>query len=396
MTTTTPASAPAILGGDPAFPQGLPLTQVRVRDRSLVLGRIEAALESGRLTNGHVVRELEDAVAERLDVKHVVAVANCTTGLMLVLQALGVAGKRVVAPSFTFAATAHAIAWAGGEPAFADCDSDSLTLDPADAGNAAPGSAAIMATHVYGTPCAVEDLEKLAGDAALPLVFDAAHALGSSRRGRAIGGFGTAEVFSLSPTKVAVAGEGGLVSTNDADLAYAIRIGRDYGNPGDYDCRFPGLNARMSELHAAVALASLGELDENVRRRNELAAAFHAGIAGIPGLRVPVVDNADVSTYKDLTIIVDPDEYGLDVPTLVAALAAEGVDTRRYYYPPVHRQRAYDGIGPRRALPVTDLVAPRVLTLPLWAHMPTETIKRLADLLVLVHENARLIAAARP
>ena len=394
MTTTTPAAAPAILGGDPTFPQGLPLTQVRVRDRAAVLSRIEAALESGRLTNGQAVRQLEDIIAERLDVKHAIAVANCTTGLMLVLQGLGVAGKRVVVPSFTFSASAHAIVWAGGEPVFADCDPESLTLDPTDAADAIGGGAALMATHVYGTPCAVEDLEKLAGDVGVPLVFDAAHALGSSRGGRPIGGFGTAEVFSLSPTKVAVAGEGGVVATNDVDLAYAIRIGRDYGNPGDYDCRFPGLNARMSELHAAVALASVAELDDNVRRRNDLVGLFRAGVAGIPGLRMPVIDEGDVSTYKDLTIVIDPSEYGMDVPTLVAALAAEGVDTRRYYHPPVHRQRAYEAVRTARELPVTDLLAPRVLTLPLWAHMNDETINRLAGVLAVLHESAGPITAA--
>ncbi|MFW6033591.1 MAG: DegT/DnrJ/EryC1/StrS family aminotransferase, partial [bacterium] len=241
----------AVLGGDSQFPDGLPLTRVVVPDRERLNRRLEAILDSGMLTSGPNVAELEERVADALGVAHVVAVASCTTGLMLVLQALDATGP-VLMPSFTFAATAHAAAWAGGTPAFADADARSLTLDPDDAAARLAGARALMATHVYGTPCDVERIDKIAADAGVPVVYDAAHALGSKRRGKAVGGFGTAEVFSLSPTKVAPAGEGGLVATHDGGLAEQIRLARNYGNPGDYDCRVAGLNARMSEFHAAV------------------------------------------------------------------------------------------------------------------------------------------------
>jgi dTDP-4-amino-4,6-dideoxygalactose transaminase len=393
VTVILPDQAPAVLGGDPAFPDGLPLTRVHLTDRAALYRRIDSALDSGRLTNGPLVRELEEAAAALMEVSNVVAVASCTAGLMLVLQAIGARGP-VVMPSFTFSATAHAATWAGGEPVFADCDPVTLTLDPGDALAALPGASALMATHVYGTPCEVEHLERIADRAGVPLLFDAAHAMGSMRRGRPVGSFGTAEVFSMSPTKVAVAGEGGLVTTDDATLAEAVRLGRDYGNPGDYDCRFPGLNARMSELHAAVALGSLAALPDTVRHRGELAAAFHAGLAGVPGVRYPRVDSADVSTYKDLTILVDAPVFGLDAPQLAAALQAEGVDTRRYFHPPVHRQRAYAWLTRQRKLPVTDMVSGQVLTLPLWSHMDLATIRRLADTVVGLHEHAAAVRTA--
>src|SRR5688500_4255747 len=242
---------PAALGGTPAFPDGLPLVRPTIADIPRLTDRLGDVLASGMLTNGPTVRRLEEAVVERCGVAHAVAVASCTSGLMLTYQALGVTG-RVLMPSFTFAASAHAVVWAGGTPLFADVDAATMTLDPEAAEELVSEAAAVSATHVYGRPCEVEALQALADAAGLPLVYDAAHALGSSRRGRPIGGFGTVEVFSLSPTKVAVAGEGGLVTTNDAALAEAVRLGRDYGNPGNYDCRFPGLNARMSELHATV------------------------------------------------------------------------------------------------------------------------------------------------
>jgi dTDP-4-amino-4,6-dideoxygalactose transaminase len=390
---TTTLAQPAILGGPPAFPDGLPLTRVSLPHQDLLRQRLDAIIASGQLTNGATVRELEDAVAALLGVPHVVAVASCTAGLMLVLQAVGAAGP-VTLPSFTFAATAHAVAWAGGQPVFAEIDHDSITIDPADAAAqvAASGSAALMATHVYGTPCHVEALQQVADQAGVPLVYDAAHALGSHRQGRPIGGFGAAEVFSLSPTKVVTGGEGGLIATFDEGLATACRLGRDYGNPGDYDCLFPGLNARMSELHAAVALASLSALDARVALRGQLARVFHQATNGLPGLRFPVVAPGDVSTYKDLTLIVDPAEFGLDTVALAAALRAEGIDSRRYFHPPVHRQKAYAHLPRDRELPVTDEIADRVLTVPLWSHMTEDTVRIIADAVIRAHGKAQEIA----
>jgi dTDP-4-amino-4,6-dideoxygalactose transaminase len=383
----------AVLGGEALFPDGLPLTQVVVPDRERVQQRLDGILDSGMLTAGRNVRELEEQAADLIDVPHVVAVASCTTGLMLVMQAIEATGP-VVMPGFTFSATAHAAAWAGGRPVFADIRPASLTLDAVDASARLTGASALMATHVYGTPCEVERIDEVAATAGVPVVYDAAHALGSRRRGRPVGGFGAAEVFSMSPTKVAPAGEGGLVATRTADLAEQIRLARNYGNPGNYDCQVIGLNARMSELHAAVGLASLAELPQRVQRRNELVRVFIERVDGVPGVRIPTVDPLDVSTYKDLTLVIDEELFGLDVPALSTALAAEGVDPRRYFHPAVHRQRAYAHLGTPPALPVTDAIAPRVLTLPLWTHMRDDTVRDLADLVVRCHESAAAVHEA--
>lgn len=383
---TPPRTAP--LGDAPTFPDGLPLVRPTLEDVAGISRRIDAVLTSGQLTNGALVRELEDQLAERLQVPHVVAVANCTAGLMLTLQAVGVDGP-VVLPSFTFAASAHAVAWAGGTPRFAEIETESLTLDPDDVARQVEGASAILPTHIYGTPCQVERLQQIADDAGVPLVYDAAHALGSRRRGRPVGGFGTAEVFSLSPTKVTVAGEGGIVATHDEGLAQAVRVGRGYGNPGDYDCLFPGINARMSELHAAIALSSLERLDQRIAHRIELVEAFMDALGGVPGLRMPTVAAADTSTYKDLTLIVDPGEYGLTVPELTEALSAEGIDSRRYYWPPIHEQKAYTHLPRTRELPVTDDFAARVITPPLWSRMTHDQVRQVAGVFVALHERAR-------
>src|SRR5918996_6536051 len=257
----------AVLDGTPAFPEGLPLAVPSVPPGKALLGNIEGILESGVLTNGPYVRELESRAADYLGVRHCVAVASCTSGLMLVLRTSDLSGD-VVVPSFTFAATAHAVVWNGLRPVFSDIDSGSLTLSAGSVlRTAGVRTSAILATHTYGTPCDVEGLAEAAERSGIRLFYDAAHAFGSRHEGRPLGGFGDAEVFSLTPTKPVVAGEGGVIATNDEELAEACRLGREYAKEPDYDSRFVGLNARMSEFHAAVALSSLEGLDERVGER---------------------------------------------------------------------------------------------------------------------------------
>jgi dTDP-4-amino-4,6-dideoxygalactose transaminase len=381
---------PAIRGGRPLFPDGLPLAHPTVAHPEAVAEAAREIVASGVLTNGPTVRRLEERAASYLGVQHCVAVSSCTAGLMLVLRASALSGD-VVVPSFTFAATAHAVAWNGLRPAFADISPDDLLLAPAAAARATGlRTSAILVTHTYGTPCDVEGLAEVARRAGIRLFFDAAHAFGSRRGETMIGGFGDAEVFSLSPTKVLVAGEGGIIATNDDVLAERCRIGRDYGNPGDYDTRFVGLNARMSELHAATALASFEDLEERIGRRNELAERYRKALAELPGICFPAVADGDRSTYKDFTILVEADEFGVDADRAAEALAAEGVQTRRYYAPPVHRQRAYKSLAPGNgSLPVTDWAAARVLTLPLWTGMLDEQVDRVGLAL------ARLAGAAK-
>jgi dTDP-4-amino-4,6-dideoxygalactose transaminase len=366
---------PAIDGGQPVFPDGLPLARPAIADPASVADAAVAILASGVLTNGPYVRRLEERAAEYLGVRHCVAVCSCTAGLMLVLRASGLSGD-VVLPSFTFSASAHAVVWNGLRPAFADIRPDDLLLDPAAAARSTGvRTSAVLATHTYGTPCDTEALGRLARDNGIRLFFDAAHAFGSRRGDRMVGGFGDAEVFSLSPTKVLIAGEGGIIATNDDSLAERCRVGRDYGNPGDYDTRFVGLNARMSELHAATALASFADLEERIGRRNQLAERYRKVLDELPGITFPAVAEEDRSTYKDFTILIDPEELGMDAAAVAAALAAEGIQTRRYYAPPVHRQRAYRWVGPANgALPHTDWAAARVLTLPLWTGMGDEQV----------------------
>jgi dTDP-4-amino-4,6-dideoxygalactose transaminase len=384
-------SSLAILGGQPAFPDGVPFVRPPAPPLARVTELLEPSWERGVLTNGPLVRELEERCAQLLGVEHVVAVASCTTGLMLAFRALPPRGP-VILPSFTFSASAHAVAWNGVEPRFAECDARSFQLDVDDAAGRSAGAGALFATHVFGAPCAVERVVALGEQLAVPVVFDAAHAFGATRDGVPVSRFGAASVFSLTPTKPLVAGEGGLVATRDDAVAHAVRIGRDYANPGDYDTQFVGLNGRMSELHAAVALASLELFEPHQAARDAIAARYLELLRGTPGIRTQAVAAGDRSTWKDFTFGVDAEAFGVDRDTLRAALSAEGVDTRCYFDPPAHRQRAYAHLQ-ATTLPVTERVATEVLSLPIYPALALTTVERIAEVLNLVQRRAEEVRA---
>jgi len=330
-------------------------------------------------------------LANRLGVRFAIAVSSCTSGLMLVVRAL-VEGRDgpVVVPSFTFSASAHAVAWNGRTPEFVDCNRRSLQIELAHAATAVNGASALLATHVFGAPCEPAAVAAIARAQGVPVVFDAAHALGARSEGKPIGGFGNAEVFSLTPTKPLVAGEGGIVTTNDDGLAEVIRIGRDYGNPGDYDTQFAGLNARMSEFHAATALAGLPMFDEALARRRAIADLYRRELSDIPGISFQDVSPDDVSTYKDFVVLIDPKEFGLRRDLVTEALARDGIDTRKYFDPPVHRQHAYEDV-PHGDLPATEDTAERVIALPMFTELADGDVARVAAVVASIQDHAPII-----
>jgi dTDP-4-amino-4,6-dideoxygalactose transaminase len=381
----------ALLGGTPTFADAVPFVRPALPPLAAVSERLAPSYDRGELTNGPLAAELEVQVAERLGVRHVISVASCTAGLMLAIRVLDPNGA-VLLPSFTFSASAHAVLWNGRRPVFAECDPTSFQLDVADAKARIDDVGLVMATHVFGAPCAPDAVEDLGASAGVPVLFDAAHGFGARHGDRPIGGFGDVEVFSMTPTKPLVAGEGGLVATNRDDIAEAVRIGRNYANPGDYDTCFAGLNARLSELHAAVALESLRQFDGYLARRLEIAQHYIDGVSAVPGIEVQRVEPSDTSTWKDFTINVERDAFGVDRDALVTVLRAEGIGTRNYFDPPVHRQTAYAPCT--TDLPVTDGVAARVVSLPIYPTLADETVDAIVAVVARVHDRAPAVRAA--
>jgi dTDP-4-amino-4,6-dideoxygalactose transaminase len=179
--------------------------------------------------------------------------------------------------------------------------------------------------------------------------------------------------------------EGGLIATNDADLAKTLRRSRNYGNPGSYDILEAGLNGRMSELHAAVVLAGIDHLENRVEHRNMLAGFYRSGLSQLPGVRFQDVPEGRLSSVKDFTIVVAP-EFGIPRDRLVEALRAEGIPTRPYYSPPLHRQSAYSDIQ-TPPLPITDKLSAGVVSLPIWSHMNTSMAERIITAISRIHAH---------
>src|SRR5262249_44982509 len=240
-TTETSTGRAAILGGKPAFEQLVPIvrpTLPRFEDLSEELAEI---VGSGMVTRGQQLRKFEAAAAEHLRVKHAVAVSSCTSGLMLAYQALGLTGE-IVAPSFTFMATVSAAVWAGLRPVLVDVDRQTANIDPAAAERAiTPETSAIGAVPNFGNPADIRRLEEIAKRRGIKLIFDAAHGFGAQYQGVPVGPQGDAQVYSLSPTKLVVAGEGGIVATNSDAVAEKVRCGREYGMGAGYDSLFAGI-----------------------------------------------------------------------------------------------------------------------------------------------------------
>src|ERR1700735_4154037 len=235
------ANIPAIAGGRPMFDERVPIVSAGGLPGEEFLFDVRRILSSRQLTNATFVRQFEEAAEEYLGVAHCVAVSSCTAGLVLTLQALDLQGE-VILPSFTFHASAHSVLWNGLKPVFADCDLETFCIDPrAVKVQISSRTAAIMAVHLFGHPASVAEIQTTASDLGIPLICDAAHAFGSDIDGRRVGTFGAAEVFSFSPTKLLVAGEGGMVATRDADLARKLRAARNYGDSGNYDPELAGL-----------------------------------------------------------------------------------------------------------------------------------------------------------
>ncbi|MEW6094026.1 MAG: DegT/DnrJ/EryC1/StrS family aminotransferase [Chloroflexota bacterium] len=382
---------PAVLGGQPAFQERLQMVRPVLPTFSEMAEGVERILSTGMITKGQYMRDFEQASAEHLGVKHAVAVSSCTSGMMLVHKALGLTGD-VVVPSFTFMATASALVWAGLRPVFADVDRDTFNLDPAAAEAAiTPETSAIVAVHQFGNPPDIAGLLDVARRHGLKLIFDAAHGFGAIYQGEPVGKQGDAQIYSLSPTKLLITGEGGIVATNDDELARLILIGREYGNDGNYDSAYAGLNARMPEFNALLGLFSLKNLDQAAKHRNETVAIFQEALGQVPGIDFQQVRAGDRHSYRELSITINEQAFGLSRNELVLALSAENIDTRKYYDPPIHKQTAYVPYYDGKPLPNTDWLSSHSVSLPMWSNMSAEVALGICQAIRNIHENAALI-----
>ncbi len=372
---------PAVLGGKPIFLHPIPFVRPALPPFRALRRPLAELFKTGILTKGQHLDAFEAEVAGFLGVRHAVGVVNCTIGLLLVFQALELKGE-VIVPSYTFMATVHPLLWVGARPIFVEVDPKTWNIRPDEVRRKVTAqTSAIVAVHTFGNPAPVEELEAIAREKNLKLIFDAAHGFGSLYNNRRLGRYGHAEVFSTSPTKVLVTGEGGVVATNNDELAQRIRTSREYGNLGDYNTVVPGLNGRMQEFSALLGVQGLKMVEEVAARRNEVALHYRETLGVFSGLTFQSIQPGGRSSYKDFTILVDELLFGVSRDCLAWALRAEGIDTRNYYDPPVH---LHDTYRPFRAvsdggLPLTESISKMCLSLPIGSHLKKEHILRIAS-----------------
>ncbi len=355
-----------------------------------IRGPLEEILGNGRITNfGRFMQEFERECSAYLGGVHAVALSSGTAGLVFSLFGLGVKpGDKVILPSFTFMATAQAILLTGAEPLFAEIDED-LCVSPDDVAallDQHPDAGAVFGVHMYGLPAKVDRLRQVVDEAGrrrgrkIPLLFDAAHAFGAETEGRRVGGFGDAEIFSLSVTKVMVTVEGGLVTTHDADLADRIRKMRNYGVLSNYNAHFPGMNGKMSEFHAIVGLHNVRRVESLMATRQEKARAYRDRIHGSTSFRVTAWPEGVVHTFKDFTVKMNCAAGCYQRDEIIRFLAERGVETRAYFFPPVHEQEYFRRFATRR-LPKTECLSRQVLTLPFYTSMTIEEMDYVTEML---------------
>jgi dTDP-4-amino-4,6-dideoxygalactose transaminase len=393
----TDEALPAIEGGDPILddPIGYGGQSITEADKQAVYN----ALEGDYITRGPTVDEFEQSVAEYVGVEHAIAVTSGTAALHLLGEAAGFGpGDEVVTTPLTFASTAHAATYAGAKPVFADVKRDTRNIDP-DAVREAitEDTVGLIPMHYAGQPCGVDELLEIADEHDLTIIWDACHALGSTWQGEMAGSHRDAAIFSFHPVKNITTAEGGMVVTDDDELAERVRSLRsfdmDYDPPGHEDepwfqvTKGVGYNYNFTDLQAALGLSQLERIEEFKQRRNEIIDRYEEAFADIPGLRTPTVKDNVEPMWHLYAVEVDK-EFGCDRKRFVEAMHAENIYVQVHYVPlhfhPLFQERfGYE----RGQYPVTEAVYDGLVSLPLYPAMGDEEIDDVIRAVHRLHEH---------
>lgn len=353
-----------------------------------VLGREEVeavrmVFESGVLVQGERIELFEEEFAEYLGVEHAVAVANGTLALDAALKALKLCpGDEVVTSAFSFVASSNCVLFQGAKPIFADIDPKGFNIDPSDVGEKiTTKTKAIIPVHLFGQPAEMNALKEIGEDYEIALVEDAAQAHGAEYKGKKVGGLGDIGCFSFYATKNMTTGEGGIITTNNSELAKKVCLLRNHGDTGKYNHVILGYNYRMSEASAAIGSVQLKKLDKSNERRRKNANILTRGIRKISGLTPPYVKDDLRHVFYQYVIRVEED-YPLDRNKLAGHLREKGVGAAVHYPTPVYGQPLYKELGYGKTVcPMAEDASKRVLSLPVHPTVTEEDIAYILDVL---------------
>ena len=401
MTPASTAMRSKTRAGDLAAFGGAPMYEVPISTSNLVQPDIERFLawsrvfhDAHRYTNdGPVLKALEQRLAEFHGTRHCVATSNGFWALVLAIGAVALPGRReVVMPSLTYRRLADIVAWCGLVPRFCEVDAATLAIDPTEAARClGPDTALLLAVHPIVNCCDAPALERVAAEHGVPLLFDSVESVYESVAGRKTGSFGAAECFSMHASKLLNGFEGGYVTTDDAALAHRLAKVRAFGFFGHDNVENLGINAKLNEMHAAMAMAGLDDLEAQVLRNQARYRAWQRELASVPGLRLLAFDESERCSFKTIVVEIE-DAWPLTRAATLDLLNRERILSRAYYSPPLHaRPMRYAHVP--ASLPLTERLAERFMLLPCGHLVNEDDIAGVAALLRFMHDQAAEIRA---
>lgn len=341
-----------------------------------LLAYIDKIWEAGVMTNnGGLIREFEERLKNYLGVKHLLIVSSGTMALQLALKAVTRPGGEVITTPFSFIATSSSILWEGLKPVFVDIDPESLCLDPSKIESKITSrTCAILPTHVFGNVCDIEAIDKIAGKYNLPVIYDGAHAFGSNFRDQSVFKYGDVSCLSLQAFKILHMVEGGALITENDELAEKFYMYRTFGKNRANQVETIGINAKSSEIHAAIGLCNLEEIDSIFASRKAIGLEYDLLLQGleIQKPRVSPETNFNFSYYP--VLLKDQDT----LVKLKDALLKKGVKARRYFNPSLN---LLDFMPDQSSMPISESAAQRVLCLPIYKGLKMEDVRKIAGVI---------------
>jgi dTDP-4-amino-4,6-dideoxygalactose transaminase len=351
---------------------------------------LEKIWESKQLTNnGSFHQQLEKELAEYLGVKYVSLFTNGTLALITALQALGIKGQVITTP-YSFVATTHSLFWNGIEPVFVDIEDEFCNIDPNKIEAAiTPQTTAIMPVHVYGNPCAMNEIQNIADKHGLKVIYDACHAFGVNLNGESVLNFGDLSVLSFHATKVFTTIEGGAIISHDAETKKRIDFLKNFGFANETTVVQEGINAKMNEIQAAFGLLHLKKMDQYLKKRKEIVEKYKKELENICGISWIEPDSNVTYNYSYFPIFIDAEEYGNSRDDLYAILKDNNIYGRRYFYPLISEFPTYKGMdsAKKENLPVAHKKADQVICLPLY---PDLTNNEINEIVKVVKSNRKI------
>ncbi len=343
---------------------------------------LEDIWQSKHLTNGGKYHELlEKTLADYLGVKYVSLFSNGTLALIIALQTLRITGEVITTP-FSFVATTHALWWNGIKPVFADIDINTLNINPLKVEAAiTPKTTAIMPVHVFGNPCEIDVLQKIADTYRLKIIYDAAHAFGVKRLNKSILNFGDLSVLSFHATKVFNTIEGGAIICHDEQTKINIDYLKNFGYSGEFTVVGPGINAKMNELQAAYGLLQLKSIECDIEKRKQISATYRNLLNDVNGI-LALNDWENIQhNYAYFPILIEQNQFGRTRDEVYDFLRTKNVYARKYFYPLISEFSTYQGLDSATAanLPIATKVAKQVLCLPIYPNLEVADVEKICD-----------------